>query len=252
MARVNVEQKALVDPRFRALGRSVGAKPAFAQATGIGLMTYVWNACQELERLELTPDEINDACGIDGIADKICAANLGERRTDEYGPGIRIRGAKGRTEWLGNARQNGDKYGHLGAEHGKKGGRPRKEKTPQALPAKPESGVSENPPPGLDENPPLSPAPSLAPTKIKTKEDIFSDVGVSKARSPAHTGISRGQYLYLADQVGKWSKEVGGLGPWSAEEWDRQFLRRFGMTRAAYDELVQQFSGPSSPQETSE
>lgn len=234
MARVNVEQKALTDGRFRTLGKLLGAKRDHARALGLGMMAFVWNQCQERGRRTLTPDEIDDAASCDGLSEAIVASDLGEREGDV----IRIRGSEGRIEWLEARRSEG--RGATG------GGRPKK--TPRGLRAVAEAET----PGGLPGETPPAPALSLAPTKIKTKEDTFSDVGVSKARSPAHTGISRGQYLYLADQVGKWTKEIGGLGPWSAEEWDRKFLRRFGMTQAAFDQLQQQFSGPSSPQETSE
>lgn len=220
MARVNVEQKAFTDGRFRTLGLSIGVRMNVAQAAGIGLMTLVWNQCQERESYTLTEQEIDGVCGIRGVAAKIVAASLGE----QVQPGeIRICGTEQRIEWLGNSKKNGA----LGGPHGVKGGRPRK--TPL--------GVMEKPPVGFDEKPPLAPALAPAPTPTEKQHQKFSrGAPVNGQERP----LSRGQYIYLADQVGKWIEANRDRFLGNPDGMTRAFSERFPMTWEAWQKLKAQ------------
>jgi len=108
-------------------------------ACGLELAIRVWNECTERGTYKLKP-EILEAIH-EGLVDAMISADLAEWR----GQLLRIKGTAGRTDWKAKATENGK----LGGIHGKKGGRPRKTKTP--------SGVSEKPLVGLSEKPPLTP-----------------------------------------------------------------------------------------------
>jgi hypothetical protein len=149
MARVNVEQKAFTDARFGRLGLMLVNKDYpevtidTAQCLGIGRMAKVWNECQERGSYTLGDHDLVVLLGHRDAAKILIESGLGERATRSS---VRICGTEGRIEWLNKSRENG----RLGAEHGKKGGRPKL--TPDT-PEKPQEGLSVKPPP--------APAPAL-------------------------------------------------------------------------------------------
>lgn len=141
MARVNVEQQALIDHRFIVLGELLSGD----RYLGLGVMVYVWNACQETASYTLTEHELIAITGKTNIASAIVDAGLGTR---VKGGGIRIRGTKGRIEWLAKSRKNGTK-----------GGRPKRRLDNQTVPEIEPLGSSENIPP--------APAPALTENQKK-------------------------------------------------------------------------------------
>ena len=158
MARVNVEQKALTDPRFGRLGLALVNTdyPEMtidtAQCLGVGRMVKVWNACQEQYTYTLTDHDLVVLLGHRDAAKIIVESGLGERA----GRGrVRIRGTDGRIEWLENRRV-------IGRENGKKGGRPPKGTT---NPDETDVGSRNNPLGSAGETPP-APAPAPAPTSV--------------------------------------------------------------------------------------
>lgn len=172
MARLTVEQSALVDRRFTTLGRLTGEN----RWAALGRMLLIWNECQERQVHHLTRDEIADIHpDREDFAEALVLADLAERCGDGR---LRIKGLQGRIEWLGTARANGS-FGKLGAAHGSKGGRPRKppvggseeagnaegkeeKETPgRGLSENPRSGVFKTPVGGFTKNPPPAPAPAL-------------------------------------------------------------------------------------------
>ena len=157
MARVNVDDRALSDPRFTRLGVFLGCPEPFAQRFGLGAMVRVWRECIERGAYELPEWLVNMILetpkGVEGVLE----SELGERSKTGSGGYIRIRGTLGRVEYLTLKREAGRQFGHLGAEHGKKGGRPRK--PADGVSEKPGMGVTENP----QNNPPPAPAPAPAP-----------------------------------------------------------------------------------------
>ena len=146
MARINVEQKALTDSRYRRLGRQMlEAMPTkeVEHALGLYLAILVWNHCQETERYVLPDDEI------DGYEPYLAEAMQYAKLAVKYKGGqSRVCGTRGRIEWLKQRR----KEGRAG---GKKGGRPRKSTETHR---------------GLPENTPLTPAPAPAPAPTEEKE----------------------------------------------------------------------------------
>ena len=158
MARVNVDQKALTDPRFYRLGLELGAESQHAQAVGLFAMIRVWNECIERGQYSLDGWILQAILGAQKAAEHICNSDLAKQCGDNR---FRIKGTKGRTEYLKVLRSNGSQYGHLGAKHGRKGGRPKKP---------PQEGL-ENPQNGLAENPPPAPAPAPAPAPVQKQEE---------------------------------------------------------------------------------
>src|SRR5262245_45934728 len=130
MARVNVDQKALSDPRFGVLARLMGTGD---RDTALGRMVRVWNECAERETQVLSHAVLEDIFGHPSAADWLLQAELASttwRNSRKRVAGternrIRIKGTAGRIEWLANRRREG----RLG---GRKGGRP--PKTPRGLP----------------------------------------------------------------------------------------------------------------------
>jgi hypothetical protein len=116
MARINVEQRALSDSRFRCLGTLLGASPELAQATGLGVMLGVWNEAQEREVFTFTALELDAITGCHLFGTHAVHAGLMERTR---GRKFRVKGADGRLEWLGKKRR-------IGRLNGKLGGRPKR------------------------------------------------------------------------------------------------------------------------------
>ena len=86
----------------------------------------------------------------------------------------------------------GSEFGHLGAEHGKKGGRPRKERG------------DENPPSQLPLQPPIEPPPSSSSsssTSVNTSPSLRSGEGAAKPQRPPGRKRSEARTLatYLAE-----------------------------------------------------
>lgn len=108
MARVNVEQYALTDPRYSVLGSLIGVD----QWSALGRMLVIWNQCQERESYVLTVDIVNCMFSdVTGLAEALLKSGLGKKHRH----GIYISGTKGRIEWLAKkrvtARLNGPKGG---------------------------------------------------------------------------------------------------------------------------------------------
>ncbi len=142
MARVNVEQKALTDPRFCRLGMDLGASPEHAHAVGLFTMVRVWNECIERGRYVLDGWVIQAIVGKTDGADLVASCDLS---VPLAGNRFRVRGTKGRVEYLEEKRK-------LARINGQKGGRPRKP-----------TSVSEITDVGVPGKTPPAPAPAPAP-----------------------------------------------------------------------------------------
>lgn len=206
MARVNVEQKALTDARFAHLGRLVHRQTCACSLTnldahrlGLGHMSAVWNECQERETKTLSANDLDVILGVTNASNFLIEVELG---TAVKGGRIRIKGTKGRIEWLGKSRKHGAK----GAEHGIKGGRPRK--TPH--------GVIEKPPVGFPKKPPPSPSPSIALTKEDktqtTARDFVEGFVLSAELFAWGTAELKGTHLDVRAQVGPWRDHLRANG----------------------------------------
>ena len=121
MARINVEQKALTDPRFAVLSRLAGMADS---DHALGRMIRVWNECQERESFTLSDRLVSAIFGSDEAPNWLVLCELGSRNYPQGGKHvgeglIRICGTAGRTDWLKRRRNDGRKGGV-------KGGRPKK------------------------------------------------------------------------------------------------------------------------------
>lgn len=123
MPSVRIEDDAFGDLRYETLAQVAGLADADHAR---GKMARLWRQCTAERIYHLSETEVCAVLGSRGV-DALIESRLGEQ-TDR---GIRIRGTRGRIEWLEKLRKNG-----------KKGGRPKKTKT------KP-SGFQESNPPAL-------------------------------------------------------------------------------------------------------
>jgi hypothetical protein len=212
MARVNVEQKALTDLRFRKLGRLLLGEQVdshIAQSVGIGFMTFVWNECQERGNYTLRDDDLDLINNRQRSADLLITAGLAKR---EKADRVRIKGTRDRIEWLHSARENG-----------KKGGRP--PKNPQETDAKPNPFEK----PKGSENPP-APAPAPAPVeKKKTPSESKKKTALLLAddwqpkiatRQWAATKFPRVDFDAELEAFRDW--HIGKGSTWS--DWDRALM----------------------------
>lgn len=128
----------------------------------IGKMARLWQKCTMEGRYTLTEEEIELVLGPNGV-EALIASRLGERtRARNQQPQIRIKGTKGRIEWLEKARKNG-----------KKGGRPKKTRS------KPSGFQNEN---LLDPAPDLVPDP--APSQISDPPRVAEPARVIPLHQP--------------------------------------------------------------------
>jgi hypothetical protein len=98
VARLNVEQKALTDPRFRIVGGAIGAlthgEDRIQQAVGLYLCMQVWDYCQE-HCVYVVPAVVLRAIHA-GLPEALRTAGLATKVRG----GWRIHGTEGRIEWL--------------------------------------------------------------------------------------------------------------------------------------------------------
>jgi hypothetical protein len=116
MARVNVDQKALTDPRFYRLGIDLGAEPEVAHAVGLYTMILVWSEC--IQRVVY----VLDGWVLQSITKKtngheiLLSADLVVKLANDR---FRVRGARERCLYMKEAQERA-------RVNGQKGGRPRK------------------------------------------------------------------------------------------------------------------------------
>lgn len=109
MASVRIEEKARADARFKILGERLGTSRFDARAR----MEELWAYCTEENTYYISSPIIDALAEMKGFSELILHADVNLAVKDDRG--IRIKGTKGRIEWLKKARNNG-----------KKGGRPKK------------------------------------------------------------------------------------------------------------------------------
>lgn len=147
-ASVRTEDEAFSDERFTDLARAAGLVDADHAR---GKMSRLWRQCT-IETTYILPREtVVGVLGDRGVEAIVCA-RLGE----VVDGGIRIRGTRGRIEWLRKLRQNG--------KFGKRGGRPKR--NPDGLPTKPIRVTKTAP----NETPP-TPAPVPTPIEEEKRGD---------------------------------------------------------------------------------
>lgn len=104
MASVRVEQSAISDPRFELAAKRMGV----SRHDILGRMMFIWEHCTEQQTYYLQPEVVDTIACFEGFSLIICdpIVSLAEA-TDK---GVRIKGTKGRIEWLGRLRK-GQKSG---------------------------------------------------------------------------------------------------------------------------------------------
>lgn len=228
MARVNVEQKALIDPRFGMLGirllqEELGNDAAenvtteTARCVGIGRMCIVWNSCIETGSYTLTEQQIFILLGTHRGVEFLLEANLAERVSKKQ---LRLKGTEGRTDYLEKKRVAGEtsghlggEFGHLGAAHGVKGGRPR------TTPVKPPvTGGNETP-----VKPPLI-APALTPASKEESTPLVADAPTKAPRKSAKQLVEE---LSVDADLRTYGLDIGVSAEGLIEEW-RDYYRSNG------------------------
>jgi hypothetical protein len=201
VARVNVDAEALQDLRFRRLGRLLGMDHFAA----LGRMIYVWYFCTVRETYFVSRDDLTDLVGVDAWA-ALEEAELGEVQGDV----MRIKGTKGRTDWLAKKRAAGKKGGDKRAPAMRK--QPGKQSGKQNGPV--DSRVETPPAPALDPALALDPVPALAekraplslesPPTSKSKTKTRKS-GASKAESP-ETDTPKQPPVEIAEFKARWGE----------------------------------------------
>jgi hypothetical protein len=135
-ASVRVEDEAFSDERYADLAGYTGLADADHAR---GKMERLWRQCTQEARYSLPVETITRHLGPNGV-DAIVRARLGEVLADGS---VRIRGTRGRIEWLKKLRANG--------KFGKRGGRPKRNP----------HGFGE----GYENKTPPAPAPAPAPAQ---------------------------------------------------------------------------------------
>lgn len=102
LARVNIEEQAWNDPRFRLLGEVAGID----RFSALGRCAALWQHCTEAQTYELSAPYIDVISELPGFAEFLVQADLAVRlESGKY----RIRGTQGQIEWLGRLRGNAKK-----------------------------------------------------------------------------------------------------------------------------------------------
>jgi hypothetical protein len=166
-ASVRIEDEAFSDARYAELAEYAGLADADHAR---GKMAQLWRQCTLERCYSVSAFLVRQYLGSDGV-NAIVRARLGEQLPNEM---VRIRGTKGRIEWLEKLRKNG-----------RKGGRPAKySKKPSGYPVGSPSGYSELNPP--------APAPAPAPANPPSE---------GKSASPAAPRTKSRQLQILEDKV---------------------------------------------------
>jgi hypothetical protein len=104
-----VDDRARKDPRFAILGKRLGT----TRFDALGRMGEVWAYCAEHKAYVVPAHIIDVVAEFDGFAELICSPEVDLAEPSEGG--VRIRGTKGRIEWLEKLRKNAKKGGRARA-----------------------------------------------------------------------------------------------------------------------------------------
>jgi len=161
MSSVRVEDEARKDPRFVLLGKRLGT----SRQDALGRMIDIWAYCTEKQTRFLSALVIDTLAEIENFAKYLIDPEISLAETGQDSGLIRIKGTKGRIEWLSKLRKNSRKGGLARQAKAKPKGSQSEAKT------KPE--VS---PLSLAPVPVLAPSPVPVLTKINTEEKNSSCV----------------------------------------------------------------------------
>jgi hypothetical protein len=170
MATVNIDDSVWTDPRFVLVGKGFG----LSAYDVIGRMAKIWAYCTEKGAYSLDAQTIDVIAELDAFAVALVTCGLAENKNGE----IRIKGTRGRIEWLRNLRKNARKGG-LAASAKRHARR----------------NASGNP----DANPGVSPS-SITTASAITKKNKYTDGFEEVYQSyPRKEGKSNGFKIYQRD-----------------------------------------------------
>lgn len=176
MASVSLEFAAFLDARFKILARLSG----FSNFDAIGRMCVVWMHCIEKSETILPEVFIDALAEVDGYAQWIVEADLGDRQEDGR---VRVKGTKGRIEWLGRLREQAQAGGKARAWQARRGA---KGEFTQQTPCQ---QAEETPAAGLDNSQPETPAQASPSTSTSASSAVTSkDLNIVKRKR--RTGYS--------------------------------------------------------------
>ena len=110
MSRINIDVSAYEDARFVRLARYLQLPGGRYEA--IGRMGSVWWQCTYRETYLLSVEDAAIALGVDAPDDDVARALVDAELAEKRGEKLRIKGTKGRTDWLATKRKAGRKGGH--------------------------------------------------------------------------------------------------------------------------------------------
>lgn len=115
MASVSLEFSAFTDPRFKLLAKEM----KIDHFSAIGRAQAVWMHCIEKNEDTLSEEFIDAAADLDGFCRAMIGFGLAE---DMPNGGVRIRGTRGRIEWLGKCRAGKSAGGIARSKNAKRDG----------------------------------------------------------------------------------------------------------------------------------
>lgn len=107
MACVRIEDSVWTDPRFVLLGKLMGTN----KFDSIGRVSQVWSYCTDKQTYYLSETMINTLTERSDFAKLLCEKDVELAVFNEKRKLFRIRGTKGRIEWLSSWRKNSEKGG---------------------------------------------------------------------------------------------------------------------------------------------
>lgn len=219
MASIRVEDEALTDPRFTLLGQVLHT----TRFDAVGRMLAIWSYCTEKHTYYLTEKMIDVLAEVPGFTKIISEPEIGLAVQSDKG--FRIKGTRGRIEWLKKLRNNG-----------KKGGRPKKTKTkPNGFENETKSEPPSNP---LTITP--APVPALVLKKVNT--DTHAPVPPKNRPNPnPPIVVTPDELSILIEEAGKiWLETLGAFGAGrtnllEAEKFEiRRAVKRHGVKAVSF------------------
>lgn len=175
MAAVTLEGRVHTDPRYKILAKLSG----ITKGDAIYKMVLLWDYCTEHETYFIDDITIDTIAEIENFHRKLLDVRV--QLAEMFHGKIRIKGTKGRIEWLAKKRKNG-----------KKGGRPRKPKA--------NLSVTETKPIGLILNNPSATVTAIATSSATAKKPIIYSPEFLKfwEAYPKHIGKGRALKAFVA------------------------------------------------------
>ncbi len=207
-ASVRIEDEAFSDTRIEMLGVLLGT----SRYDALGRLAYLWRQCTAMGKDVLEKELVEHHVKIEALVKSGMAEKIDE--------GVRMKGARGRIEWLANKREVGKKVGPKGARYGGLGGRP-KEGAVTAAKGK------------ARKDQPDTPAPVSAPVPATAEPSVEDPAKKPRAPRPrnevfdAIVAVTLLDATTAGDLIGKVTAVLGKANPPYTAEEVHEFGRRF-------------------------